>query len=240
MANVIRFGERDLRVAAAYASDFESLDDFWFEGTPDVTVEAGSLVVRTTLTRDDRYRFISSVFCGKPFQGNLLVEFDARSIHPDSHRNFNLFLHTRLRDGRDLYGTRGERRGDYPEYHAMDNYLFTFLPGNVAGEDPPREYSRWRFRRNPGFRLMKEIHSTPIEQQRWYHFQYLVRDGVVACSVDRNPLETYGWRDPDPLSGGHLGFRTFCSHMAYRTLRVWRVEGPSGAADGAECAREAT
>ncbi len=217
------FGEREIQAELAYASDFTSLDEFWSEGTPDVKVEGGSLFVRTTLTRDDRYHFISSVFCRKRFKGNLMVEFDARSIHPESHRNFNFFIHTGLRDGRDLYETRAERTGDYPEYHVMDNYLFTFLPGKVAGEEPPREYSRWRFRRDPGFRLMKEVYSTPIEHQRWYHFQYLVQDGVVACSVDRNPLDTYGWRDPEPLTEGYLGFRTFCSHMEYRAMRVWKI-----------------
>jgi hypothetical protein len=222
----VHFAGRDLPAELAYASDFASLDDFWSEGTPEVTVEGGSLFVRTTLTRDARYHFISSVFCRQPFTGDLLVEFDARSIHPDSHRNFNVFMHTRLRDGRDLYQTRGERTGDYPEYHVMDNYLFTFLPGTVAGEDPARAYSRWRFRRDPGFRLMKEVYSTPIEQQRWYHFQYLVHDGVAACSVDRQPLETYGWRDPEPLPGGHFGFRTFCSHMEYRALRIWSLPKP--------------
>jgi hypothetical protein len=93
----------------------------------------------------------------------------------------------------------------------------------VAGEEPVQEFSRWRFRRDPGFCLMKEVYSTPIKQQRWYHFQYLVQDGVVACSVDRSPLDTYGWLDPEPLKEGYLGFRTFCSHMEYRELRVWGV-----------------
>jgi hypothetical protein len=106
----------------------------------------------------------------------------------------------------------------------MDNYLFTYLPGRVQSEgEAAPEVARWRFRRNPGFKLIKEVHAGPIEQHRWRHFQYVVHDGLVACSVDRDPLETYGWRDPEPLKEGYIGFRTFCSHMEYRALRVWNV-----------------
>ncbi|MGH7146027.1 MAG: DUF1961 family protein [Planctomycetota bacterium] len=222
MAETLRFGARSYSGTVGYRSQFATLADFWWEGSPDVTVADGVLRVRTTFARDAAKHFVSTVFCRRPFAGNLLVEFDARSNHPESHRNFNLFLHTALADGRDLYATRGERTGEYAEYHAMLNYLFTFLPGRIADDGPQGpEYARWRFRRDPGFRLMKEVYSTPIVEGRWYRFQYLLCDGVVGCSVDRDPLESYAWRDPAPLTGGHLGFRTFCSHMEYRDLTVW-------------------
>ena len=224
-AQTVPFGGREVKAESAYSSNFRSLDDFWWEGTPDVSVAGGSLFVRTTLTRDDRHHFISSVFCRRRFQGDVMVEFDVRSVHPQSQRNFNFFIHTSLVDGRDLFETRGERTGDYPEYHGMNNYLFTFLPGRVESEgDKAPEFARLRFRRNPGFRLMKEIYSGSVVNDRWYHFQYVVLDGLVACAVDRHPQETYGWCDSEPLREGYLGFRTFCSHMEYRELRVWNLK----------------
>lgn len=221
----ITFADKPLRGEGVYSSDFRSLDDFWWEGSPDVTVRDGSLLVRTTFQRDDRRHFISSVFCRRPFRGDVLVEFDARSIHAESHRNFNFFLHTTMPDGRDLFATRAERTGDYPEYHVMDNYLFTFLPvaGELVQSEKVQDWARWRFRRNPGFRLMKEINAPAVVNDRWYHFQYLVQDGLVASSVDRNSLETYAWRDDAPLTEGYMGFRTYCSHIEYRDLKVWQL-----------------
>jgi hypothetical protein len=220
----VRFGGQDIKVKLLYVSEFKSLDDFWCEGSPDVKVENGSLFIRTALERDERYSFISSVFCRKQFKGDILVEFDARSIHPGSHRNFNFFIHTAMTDGRDLYETRKERTGDYPEYHVMNNYLFTFLPdkAEVAGKGEI-ELARWRFRRDPGFQLMKEVRFGVIEQNRWYHFKYLVQDGRVASSVSLDPEQMYEWTDPKPLNEGYVGFRTFCSHMEYRNLHIWKV-----------------
>jgi hypothetical protein len=220
----ITFGDRNFQANLQYASEFTSLDDFWFEGTPDVTVSGGSMYLRTALARDERHHYVSSVFCRERFREDVMIEFDARSIHLLSQRNFNFFIHTTMDDGRDLYQTRRERTGDYPEYHSMRNYLFTFLPTVVeaAGATEPTA-ARWRFRRNPGFTLIKEVISSTIEQQRWIHFQYSVHDGLVACSVDRNPLQTFGWHDPEPLREGYFGFRTYCSHLEYRNLRVWNI-----------------
>lgn len=224
MAEQLQFGLQTFSGTPVYQSNFESLDDFWWEGTPDVTAAGGVLRVKAALDRHPQKHHVSTVFVKRPFEGNLLVEFEAQSAHEKSHRNFNFFIHTKLRDGRDLYATRGERTGDYPEYHVMDNYLFTFLASRVESEGPDApEFSRWRFRRDPGFRLMKEVYSFPIEQFRWYRFQYVVKAGLIGCSVDRRVLDTYGWEDPAPLPGGHLGFRTFCSHMEYRGLKIWQL-----------------
>lgn len=70
----VNFADKPLRGELILASDFRSLDDFWWEGSPDVSVRDGSLFVRTTLQRDDHRHFISSVFCRRPFNGNVLVE----------------------------------------------------------------------------------------------------------------------------------------------------------------------
>jgi hypothetical protein len=221
----ITVANKTLRGRLVYSSDFRSLEDFWWEGTPDVSARDGSLFVRTVLQRVDSRHFVSTVFCRRPLKGNVLVEFDARSIHPEGSHNFNFFLHTTMPDGRDLFATRGERTGDYPEYHAMNNYLFTFLPagGELVQAEKVQDWARWRFRRNPGFRLMKEVNAPAVVNDRWYHFQYLVHEGLIAASVDRDPLETYAWRDDAPLTGGHMGFRTYCSHIEYRDLKVWQI-----------------
>jgi hypothetical protein len=205
-----------------YQTNFDNLDDFWHEGSPDVSVNAGSLILRTLFERDDAKHFVSSVFLKRIFRGDLMVEFQARSIHADSHRNFNFFIHTRHPDGRDLYATRGERTGDYPEYHVLDNYLFTCLKSDQQDHEG-FDFFRYRMRRDPGFCLMKEVHAYRCENFRWYTFQFLVRQGAVSVCIDRLPHECYTWHDPRPLTEGYLGFRSFMSHLEYKNFSVFQV-----------------
>jgi len=218
----VKFSDRTFSGDVVYQSDFGSLDDFWWEGSPDVRAEGNRLCVRTTLQRDDKYHFVSSVFVRKIYSGNLMVEYSGRSTSDQSHRNFNFFIHTSMPDGRDLYETRDQRTGDYPEYHVMSNYLFTCLPSDQQNPDGSDKF-RYRMRRDPGFVLIKEAHAYACENFRWYRFQYLIRDGQVSVCVDGLPHETYTWLDPKPLGGGYLGFRSYMSHLEFRDLTVHQI-----------------
>jgi len=222
MATQLRFADRLFTGELLYRTSFSSLDDFWWEGAPDVTVRGGELIVRTTLERDDRAHFVSTVFLRRAFQDDVLVEFQARSLHEQSQRNFNLFLHASDPAGMDLYDTRTGRTGLYDEYHALNNYLFTCVPSEQKNADGS-DKMRIRMRRNPGFILEQEAHSYACENDRWYTFQYLLLGGEVSLCIDRLPQETYTWHDPSPLSGGYLGFRTYMSHLAIRGLRAYGI-----------------
>ena len=205
-----------------YRTDFASMDDFWAEGSPDVSVSGNELIIRTTFERDPKTHFVCSVFLRKVFTGNLLVEYEGQSRDKRSARNFNFFIHTAGPDGRDLYDTRRERNGGYDQYHALSNYLFTCVASDRKTPDGS-DKMRIRMRRDPGFVLMSEAHSHRSENFRWYAFQYLVRDGEVSLCVDHLPQETYTWRDPKPLTAGYLGFRTYMSHLALRNFRVYQL-----------------
>jgi hypothetical protein len=198
------------------------MDDFWAEGSPDVAVRDNRLCVRTTDTRDEQKHFISSVFLRRIFEGNLLVEFQGSSVADWSHRNFNFFIHTMLCDGRDLYETRGERTGDYPEYHVMDNYLFTCLKSDQQNSDGSDMF-RYRMRRDPGFVLMKEVHGYRCENHRWYTFKFLVHAGRISLCIDDLDYETYTWIDPQPLTRGYLGFRTYMSDLQFKDLKIYQL-----------------
>ena len=155
------------------------------------------------------------------------MEYEGCSLDERSRRNFNFFIHTKLSDGRGLYETRLERTGAYADYHVMDNYLFTCLPSSGRDELKNPDGSvkfRIRMRRDPGFVLMKEAHSYVCENVRWYTFQYLVRAGQVSLSIDRLPHETYTWIDPAPLQEGHVGFRSWMSHLKFKNLVVYQVQ----------------
>ncbi len=206
-----------------YRTDFARLDDFWWEGSPDIRSEGNRLVVRTMLERDPQLHFMSSVFLRREFAGDVLVEYEGRSVHERSERNFKFFVHTRMRDGHDLYETRGERTGNYGEYHVMDNYLFTCLKSERRNADGTDMF-RVRMRRNPGFVLRKEVHAYACENFRWYRFAYMVRGGEVAVSIDGRPELTYSWTDEEPLAGGYLGFRTYMSHLELRDLAVYALK----------------
>ncbi|MFC1582643.1 DUF1961 family protein [Planctomycetota bacterium] len=205
-----------------YENDFSSLDDIWWEGGTEVKADGNSLFVSTALDRGDSFDWVISVFLKPRFQGDLLVDYRAQSVHADCHLNFNFFIHTDMPDGRDLFETRAERTGNYSEYHELSNYLFTSLPAGDA-EVEGETVMRQRMRRDPGFRLMKEVHSGTCEHFRWYRFRYLVKDGEVRIYVDEDPCESYAWRDPQPLTSGHIGFRSYCSMLEYRDLRVYQV-----------------
>ena len=219
----LTFANTRLSGELLYRSTFENLDDFWSEGAPDVSVKDGSLIVRTELQQHPQQHHTSSVFLKKVLRGDVLVRFQARSIHEQSHRNFNFFIHTRHPDGRDLYATRGERSGNYPEYHVLNNYLFTCLKSDQQDRDG-FAFFRYRMRRDPGFQLMKEVHSHRCENFRWYTFEYLIHKGAVSVCIDQLPHECYTWHDPKPLTEGYLGFRSFMSHLEFKELCVWQVE----------------
>ncbi|MCD6365118.1 MAG: DUF1961 family protein [Planctomycetes bacterium] len=225
----VKFSDRTLTGKIVYQTDFSDLDKWWWEGVEDVWAENGHLFIKTTLERTESDRdWVSSVFLNQVFKGNLMVEFWAQSFSPESHRNFNLFVHTMLRDGRDLYETRAERTGDYGEYHVMDNYLFTCLPSSELQEQRPDPKAppmfRYRMRRDPGFFIMKEAHGYVCENFRWYKFQFLVRNGEISVCVDDLPHETYTWFDENPLTEGYIGLRSFMSHLEYRDLAVYEVD----------------
>ena len=223
----ISFFDRHLQCHLVYETGFETLDEVWVEGSPDVGVKKNLLCVRTSRERDRGIRFVCSVFVRRIFEGDLLVTFEGRSVAAWSHRNFNFFIHTMPRDGRDLYATRGERTGDYPEYHVMDNYLFTCLPSERRNPDGSAMF-RYRMRRNPGFELMREEHGYRCEDGRWYRFEYLVHAGLVGVRVDGRDDQTYTWVDRQALRRGYLGFRTYISDLEFRDLRVYGVTGAQG------------
>lgn len=216
------FSNREFNGDLVYETDFANMDDFWVEGSPDARVADNQLVVKTRYERDETIHFVQSVFLKKVFTGSLMVEYMGQSIDEESHRNFNFFIHTTGPDGKDLYETRGERTGDYPNYHVLDNYLFTCLQSDQKDVDGCRKF-RYRMRRDPGFVLMKEAHAYRCENFRWYKFQYLVNGGEISLCVDGLPHETYTWIDDKPLTEGYLGFRTYMSHLAFKDLKVYRL-----------------
>jgi hypothetical protein len=217
-----RFADRDIPVDLIYENAFSDLDGLWYEGSPDMSVENNQLLLKTTFDRTPDCRFVMTAFIKKIFKGDLLVSFDAQDIDDQPHRNFNFFLHTTNRDGRDVYETRNERNGDYPNYHTMNNYLFTALNSDKTNPDGSTQF-RFRMRRDPGFGLMNEAFGYRCEAQRWYGFKYLLSNGTVSMTIDDLPEQTYCWRDPEPLCCGYLGFRTYMSHLAIRKLKVFRV-----------------
>ncbi|MFH1377148.1 MAG: DUF1961 family protein [Planctomycetota bacterium] len=224
-----RFADREIAVDLIYKNEFSTMDDLWCEGSPDMSVENQKLVLKTTFDRSPDCRFVMTAFIRKIFDGDLLVSFDAQDIDDQPHRNFNFFLHTTNGDGRDVYETRNERNGDYPNYHTMNNYLFTALNSDKTNPDGSSQF-RFRMRRNPGFLLMKEAFGYRCEAQRWYGFKYLLSNGTVSMTIDDLPEQTYQWRDPDPLRSGYLGVRTYMSHLSIRRLKVFRVTDTISAA----------
>lgn len=217
------FSNREFKGDIVYETDFSNIDDFWTEGSPKAKVENGELEIETVYDRTGDFHWVQSVFLNKVFTGNLMAEYKGMSLGEKSHRNFNFFIHTLGPDGKNLYETRGERTGDYGDYHVLDNYLFTCLRSDQKQPDGTDMF-RYRLRRDPGFQLRKEAHGYECVNDRWYTFQYLVKGGEISVCVDELPHETYTWHDDAPLTSGYVGFRTYMSRLRFKDFKIYRVE----------------
>jgi hypothetical protein len=155
------------------------------------------------------------------------VRFTAEAVH--SHigaNNLNFFLHYSDPSGGDLYDSRGDRGdGEYVKYHELTGYILTYLRDRHGEAEPGPDgepVGRMRIRRCPGFRLLAEHYGYHCRTGRAYRIAVEKRGSTLSFDVDGEVrLEA---DDPDPLVGGHLGFRTFRTHVRWSKLCVEPLE----------------
>ena len=202
------------------------LEDWWVEGGQKVWTEEGELHVLADPEQPGA-GYMCTVWCRTPLPPEIAVTFRARVVH--SHiaaNNINLFLGFRHPSGAELHQTRQERSsGEYALYHELNGVILTYLndfrrEGPAAADGLPQ--ARMRIRRCPGFRLLAERFAYHCREGVSYRFSIVRRKSLVRMVVDQEvELEA---RDPDPASGGLLGFRTFRSHVAWSKLCVGTPE----------------
>lgn len=143
---------------------------------------------------------------------NVVVRYRATVDAPYTNNaaNLNAFLCAREADGSEL---QFNRRGDYPEYHEIPNYGFTFTGGSMEG---------WtRLRRNPGFQKISDVQKR-TEWGETYEIVLMVQNGHVRTYI--NGEKVHDWTDPEPLPGGKFGLRTWSSNVTIHSMDIGSVQ----------------
>jgi hypothetical protein len=206
-----------------YSNDFANMDDFWVEGGEKAWVEDGRLHQKAD-PPEKGPGYVGTVWCRKPLPDNVEIHVKACVVSSvPGVNNINFFLHYRHPKG--LFETREERTsGDYKLYHGLDGYIFTFLRDAKAegglNEDGTHK-ARARMRRCPGFKLIDETFAGQCEAGRIFEIVIRKVGGDLSYWVKgKKILEA---KDPNPLSGGLFGFRTFRTHLWWSDLRVYEL-----------------
>ena len=177
------------------------LDDWHEEGAGHCRLEGGSMIVDA---RAEGY----TAFYREELPADLSVRFVCRVRPPAGANNINLLSHV-----------QPPRRGEWPVvadgayggYHAMPNYIATF----VKSDDAP---GRTRLRRNPGFNLISEEFETESVMERDYEIVFAVLSGRDRYYIDGKLL--HDWTDPEPLPRGFFGLRTWKTVLEYREIEL--------------------
>lgn len=213
-----------------YSDQFDSFDNYWAEGGESAWVADHRLYQKADpQVPGDGAAIdqggVSTIWCRTPFPADVEIRVKACVVGSQvGANNINLFLSYAPPEGTTLWDSRGERaNGDYTHYHELEGYIFTFIrdwkfTGEWEGADLP---ARYRMRRCPGFNLLTEKREGLCEQGKVYDLKIRKKGGQLSFSVDGQlMLEA---TDPEPLAGGHFGFRTFRTELWWSKLEVWAL-----------------
>lgn len=81
-----------------------------------------------------------------------------------------------------------------------------------------------RFRRSPGLRMIRQFTDPPrlLERGRTYRVTLVQHGKIAEYWVDDEPW-IRAW-DPEPLTSGFIGHRSFNSELRVSDIKVWRIE----------------
>lgn len=219
-----------LKLETVFEDDFSRDSGMWLaEGTPRVLIGEGRLSMDAVLGEPH----VATVWCRQEFSGDGVIEYTARiepTLDEKGHgeTNMNFFLYASDPSGAPLEDTTKQRTGAYNEYHVLRNYILTYLNSDKNERSPihgehGQLFTRVRFRKDPGFGLLKEVWLEPtIEKGREYRFAIVVQGPRMRGYVDGAKIVDVEDRDAPHRRGLH-GFRTWMSHLTATSFRVSRI-----------------
>lgn len=194
-----------------FAEDFSSSSwkENWFIETEGASVEntEGGLRISTPESQSD-VRMGTTVWFKEELPDHVWIHAQAQVLDTASFNaaNLNMILHAREMDGSPYAGGRS---GNYPEYHEIPNYIFTFVGGDREG---------WtRLRENPGFHLLSD-QSVRTERGESYDIAILITENRIRCWIDGELIHDQILEDN--IKGGSLGLRTWSSDIIWNNLTV--------------------
>ena len=208
--------------AVGWEEDFShGMAGWWSEGGERVWVQDGRLHVwaDAPLVAGGG---VATVWSRRPLPADFELEVDAHVVSSTTDvNNINLFFSYSDPAGRPLEETRESRRSAaYPLYHQLNGYIATFV--KEAGA------ARIRLRRNPGFKLLVEQRGGDTRAGVTYRLTLRKQGGEISFCIDGREMARA--TDPNPLSGGLFGLRTFRTNLWWDNVRV-RSLMPAGTTD---------
>ena len=154
----------------------------------------------------------------------VLIEYQARMIQAggpnDRVSDLNAFwMASDSRSPDDLFATR--RSGKFSDY----NLLRTYYVGQGGNSN-----TTTRFRRYIGDAVERpllpehDLRSADVllRPNAWQTVQLVALGNRIQYYRDGRRI--FDYRDPEPYTRGHFGFRTTSSHVELRRFRVYRIE----------------
>lgn len=186
---------------------------FWSEGCPAV-IKHGRLFIDA----DTAGRRAASVWLDKELKGDLSIEFDVYLVSSsDDANNINLFFMYGDPSGKPLRQSAQQREdGLYKRYHSLKGYIIT----NVTNGDTSE--IRYRFRKNPGFKLVTETHGSRKNRKQPIHIKLIKKGNHIEYWEDQNKV--FDVMNSDTLYvEGLFGFRTWHTSMEIDNLLIKRI-----------------
>jgi len=188
---------------------------WWYEGNA-AEIKDGHLFVDADT---DSFR-VSTIWLDKQLSGNVMIEFDVQVVSSsDTANNINCFLFYSDPEGKPLRESREQRRNaTYNHYHKLNGYIFTQL----ANGNPSN--GRFRFRDNPGFKLLEEQFGFECKKGKTYRVRIKKTDNRFQYWVNGEKLCDTKHEAGPVHEQGHFGFRTWHTALWWDNLVITQLK----------------
>lgn len=187
---------------------------FWNEGNP-AAIRNGRLFIDADTTAPRA----SSVWLDKEIKGDVSIEFDVYLLHSaDDANNVNLFFMYSDTSGKPLKQSAATRNdGLYRRYHQLNGLIIT----NVTNGDT--SMIRYRFRQNPGFKLLAEAHKDRSHRKNKIHITLIKKEDHFEYWENKNKVFDISESQYGEFNKGLFGFRTWHTALEIDNLLIKRL-----------------
>lgn len=189
-------------------------EQWWCEGNSAKIVNGRLFVDADTFSPR-----VATIWLNKEFHSDLRIEFDVCVVSSLEHaNNLNFFLFFSDPSGMALENSAHERSdGKYSHYHKLRGYIITHL---ANGSEIP---ARFRFRVNPGFKLLHEVHTFECRKGIVYKVKIEKSGNTFQYFVNNNLIFKKEVNNPDLIGKGIIGFRTYHTSLWWDNLVVTKL-----------------
>lgn len=215
-----------------FSDDFSSnLDNWVCEGDGTIRIRDGKLHIEAI--DDGKYGTKKCVvWCKQAFEGPIIIEYTYQSL---TEHGLGLFLWNALgRNGEDIF--TWQRTGRYQEYiiEKMNMYHVSYNRGKTGISNLRKSYGFHHVSETPDPIPITDLETHTIKIVTYERIIRMYCDGEQTHDVidtGRLCLTVEGWShakcegiDPEPLTGGRLGFRhTKRKQALYDNVKVFRA-----------------